>query len=583
MIKFSIQLLFLLTTLTGLVGGSTLDLSFTHRYEGQLLRLGGIRYGKAQPHSVTRLSYLLSDFALQKQDGSWVSVAEQYLWIDLGARRTHGMLNDLPSGTYRAIRFSLGVPKAQNHGDPAQWPAEHALNPNLNQLHWNWSGGYIFLALEGLYRGDDQQLKGFVYHLANDDNLTKIEIPAKFELRQAARLDLGFDLARLLAGTRPLDFVKDGDSSHSAPGDPIASALCANLTGSFSLEAIKYPQGEAPLAPVKPLYLPETFTPYRFTMSARFPRPQLPRDNPLLEERVALGKQLFFDPRLSSNKQISCASCHQADKVFSDPRPLSRGVEDRLGARHSMPLFNLAWKSSFFWDGRAASLREQVLQPIQDHQEMASDLPSLLNDINADQDYSRAFDKAFGEGPATSEKLALALENYLLTLTSYDSKFDRAMAGKVELNELESRGMELFFTEYEPRSGKRGADCFHCHGGANFSDHRFHNNGLAPDSDLGRFAATRQEVDKYLFSTPSLRNVAQSAPYMHDGRFATLEQVIAHYSGPMHRSETLDPNLAKHPKAGLKLTQGEQAALVAFLKTLSDPKFGTSLGEHGEK
>jgi cytochrome c peroxidase len=130
------------------------------------------------------------------------------------------------------------------------------------------------------------------------------------------------------------------------------------------------------------------------------------------------------------------------------------------------------------------------------------------------------------------------------------------MSGKAKLTPAEERGMKLFFTEYEPRSQQYGADCFHCHGGANFSDHQLHNNGLGGT-----------------FSTPSLRNLILTAPYMHDGRFETLEEVIAHYSGPINRSNSLDPNIAKHPKLGLQLKKEDQAALVAFLKTLTDPKY----------
>ena len=166
------------------------------------------------------------------------------------------------------------------------------------------------------------------------------------------------------------------------------------------------------------------------------------------------------------------------------------------------------------------------------------------------------FEKAFGPGEVTEEKIAFALENFLLTLTSYDSKFDRAISGKAELSEIEQRGMKLFFTEYEPRSGQFGADCFHCHGGANFSDHQLHDNGLGAS-----------------FKTPSLRNLSYTAPYMHDGRFKSLEEVIAHYSGPINRSDTLDPNLAKHPRSGLQLSEDQQKALLAFLKTLDDPKY----------
>ena len=208
---------------------------------------------------------------------------------------------------------------------------------------------------------------------------------------------------------------------------------------------------------------------------------------------------------------------------------------------------------------------------------MASDLKEITKRLSENAEYRDAFARAFSSAKITSENIALALENHLLTLTSYDSKFDRAMSGKATLSKEEQRGMELFFTEYEPRSKQLGADCFHCHGGANFSDHQFHNNGLEPTSDSGRFDFTKNKRDKNLFSTPSLRNIALTAPYMHDGRFQTLEEAIAHYSGPAHRSETLDPNLAKHPKAGLQLIKEDQAALISFLKTLSDPKFASEI------
>ena len=185
--------------------------------------------------------------------------------------------------------------------------------------------------------------------------------------------------------------------------------------------------------------------------------------------------------------------------------------------------------------------------------------------------YPALFRAAFGSPEITAEKLGLALEQFLLTLTAYDARFDRALRGQATLTEDEKRGFELFLTEYDPRTGQRGADCFHCHGGPLFSDHQFHNNGLAPnDADPGRWRVTGLESDRGRFATPSLRNVARTAPYMHDGRFATLEEVVAHYSTGIQRSATLDPNLAKHPDGSLPLSATDQAALVAFLKTLTN-------------
>ena len=546
----------LLVLFTPLLAGS-LRIDLSHQFDDQPLTLNSLKYKSTETLSVSRLSYLISQPALQNEDGSWQELPDQYAFIDASSRRTSFTLTKVPPGTYKSFRFSLGVPKKENHGDPAQYAADHPLNPNLNNLHWDWTGGYIFLALEGKFRTSEKELDGFVYHLANDQNLSRIQLAANFRVKNSTALALTFDLRKLLSQPRALSFEKDGKSTHSHPGDPIASALVANLQSAFSVRGASYPPNEVPLAAVTPLYLPEKFTPFPFKMSRRFSIPLLPRDNPLITERVTLGEKLFHDKSLSKNGTISCASCHHQDKAFTDGLTLSKGINEQSGDRNSMPLFNLAWKSSFFWDGRAKSLRDQVLQPVEDHLEMASDLGTVVATL---EESSRPqFDKAFGPGPVTEEKIALALENFLLTLTSYDSKFDEAMSGKAELTSSEKRGMELFFTEYEPRSNQYGADCFHCHGGANFSDHQFHDNGLGEK-----------------FSTPSLRNLVLTGPYMHDGRFKTLEEVITHYSSSIERTATLDPNLAKHPKLGLQLSDEDQAALIEFLKTLTDPKYHDS-------
>ncbi|MEY3896979.1 MAG: hypothetical protein RLZZ214_2500, partial [Verrucomicrobiota bacterium] len=265
---------------------------------------------------------------------------------------------------------------------------------------------------------------------------------------------------------------------------------------------------------------------------------------------------------------LSCASCHAADAAFSDPRKFSTGVRGQTGTRNSMPLMNLAWKTSYFWDGRAPSLRAQALMPIQDHTEMDETLERVINKLTAKSDYPPLFVAAFGPSDISAEKIGLALEQYLLTLTAHDSKFDQALRGKAALSGDEMRGFELFMTEYEPRTGQTGADCFHCHGGPLFSDHQFHNNGLGGD-DPGRAKITGATGDQGKFASPSLRNIALTAPYMHDGRFATLEEVVEHYSSGVLRGPTLDPNLAKHPAGGLNLGTADKAALVAFLKTLT--------------
>ena len=547
-------LIFYMLSIATLSGG-TLRVDISHRFDDLPATLNSLKYKAKETISISRLSYLISQPSLQREDNTWYELPEQFAWIDLSSRRTSFTLTDIPSGSYKALRFSIGVPSETNNKDPSNHPANHPLNPNLNNLHWTWSGNYIFLALEGYYRASEKETKGFVFHLANDQNFSRIQLAANFNMETKTAIGISFNLKKILTQPRSISFQKDGNSTHSKEGDPIASALVANLQSTFSVLGIFYPPTEVPREKITPLYIPDKFTPYPFKMSRSFPMPLLPRDNPLLIERVELGKYLFHDKSLSANGTVSCASCHDSAKAFTDGLPVSTGINGKTGDRNSMPLFNLAWKSSFFWDGRSKSLRDQVLQPIQDHREMASNLSTVVEHLEKTQ--RPRFEKAFGPGPVNEEKIALALENFLLTLTSYVSKFDRAVLGKETLTTKEKRGMELFFTEYEPRSGQLGADCFHCHGGANFSDHQLHDNGLGEG----------------IFATPSLRNLTLTAPYMHDGRFKTLEEVVAHYSGPMKRNKTLDPNLSKHPRLGLQLSSEDQAALVAFLKTLTDPKY----------
>lgn len=205
---------------------------------------------------------------------------------------------------------------------------------------------------------------------------------------------------------------------------------------------------------------------------------------------------------------------------------------------------------------------------------MNETLERVAEKLTADRDYPARFKAAFGTTAVTSERIALALEQFLLTLVSQESKFDQAARKLTQLTPQEQRGLQLFVTEHDPARGLRGADCFHCHGGNLFSNHQFMTNGLPERAgDLGRMEITKSAADRGKFKVPSLRNVALTAPYMHDGRFATLEEVVEHYNGSLHRSPTLDPNLAKHPESGLGLSAEDKAALVAFLKTLTDEPF----------
>ena len=349
-----------------------------------------------------------------------------------------------------------------------------------------------------------------------------------------------------------------------------------NVRGAFEVIGVKadifQDTNADPVA--APVALPKGTAPYKLDITRRFPAVKLPADNPLTEEGVALGRKLFNDPRLSINNSQSCASCHLREHAFTDPRRLSIGATGDIGKRNAMPLFNLAWASDYFWDGRAATLRDQVLVPLQDPHEMAESLENVVKKLEADDSYRDAFRRASGEAGITSTKLALALEQFLLTLVSQDAKFDRAVRKLDTFTPDESRGLELFLTEFDPARGMRGADCFHCHGGTLFTSHKYADNGLdLKPVDSGRMTVTGDETDRGKFKIPSLRNVELTAPYMHDGRFKTLEEVVEHYSSGVHRSPNLDPNLAKHPDEGIKLSSNDKRALVAFLKTLTDRSF----------
>ncbi len=563
-------LIFAALLLLGAVGAAPLVIEITPSAAGRKLTLDSLRYGKSagEIFSVTRLSYLLSGLAFQREDGGWVEAGVEAVWLDAGRRRSVFRLDGIPEGRYQALRFAVGLDAETDAADPAGYPADHPLNPVLNGLHWGWQGGYVSLAIEGHFReaGTKEVPRGYSLHLARAANRTRVHLPVQLDLSSPMRVEIEFDIEALLHAPRSIVFADGSESTHSREGDPVAAALVANLPGAFHVRQVVAAAGEpAKLEKVEPLYLPARPQAYPFKMAANFPMPSLPRDNPLLKNRVALGRAIFNDPLLSRDGTLSCASCHLESHAFSDPRRVSIGIDERIGQRNAMPLFNLAWKGSFFWDGRATSLREQVLMPIREHSELDEQPERVAARLAAAPGYPERFERAFGTPETSVEKIALALENFLLTLTSYQSKFDRAMAGQAQLSAEEKRGFELFMTERDPRTRQYGADCFHCHGGALFSDHGFHDNGLAPTGD------DRGKGGK--FATPSLRNVALTAPYMHDGRFATLAEVVAHYSSGLHRSETLDPNLAKHRGAGLDLSDDDQRALVAFLEALTDPQF----------
>ena len=311
-----------------------------------------------------------------------------------------------------------------------------------------------------------------------------------------------------------------------------------------------------------------------FTYPEHFPAPELAEDYGVTEESVALGAKLFHDNALSVTNTVSCAFCHLPHEAFSDPSLQPWGVRpERSTRRHSMPLFNLAWKKGpFRWDGAEDSLRAQILRPIADPIELGEDLTTLPAKLAKTGNYAELFEGVFGDAEITNERLAVAVEHYLFSLVSADSKFDQVEKGEENFTEEEERGRFLFFQPIVGEDGVKGAGCAECHPAPFFTDHQFHNNGLSlRRRDKGREEVTGEKADRGKFSVPSLRNIEITSPYMHDGRFSTLEQVIAHYSEGLHKSASLDPTLAKLDGKGLQLSEEDEAALVAFLKTLTDP------------
>ncbi len=297
----------------------------------------------------------------------------------------------------------------------------------------------------------------------------------------------------------------------------------------------------------------------------------IPADNPPTAESIALGRKLFFDVRLSADDTVSCATCHNPQLSFTDGLPGSKGIGKRIGRRNAPTVLNSAYYSSFFWDGRAASLEQQAGFPIANPDEMGQSHELSIKKFEKIPEYKKEFEQVFGPGRLTIEKIEMALASYERTLLSGDSPFDRYMYGRDDsaLSPEALRGLKLFMDK------KRG-NCSTCHTigetYATFSDGKFHNLGAGLNSkgeltDLGRYEQTKVEADRGAFRTPDLRNVATTAPYMHDGSLKTLKDVVDFYDGGGSANPQLDPEIKE-----LKLNERERADLVAFLESLTGGK-----------
>jgi cytochrome c peroxidase len=313
--------------------------------------------------------------------------------------------------------------------------------------------------------------------------------------------------------------------------------------------------------------------PYLLELPPNLPPLESPIDNPLTVQGVALGRMLFYEPLLSADGTQSCSSCHIQAFGFSEPNQYSTGIDGIQGTRNAMAVFNLAWSPQLNWDGSAQGLENQALEPIINPIEMHETWENVAEKLNSHPEYPALFKNAFNIDEIDSTYITKAIAQFDRTLISGNSKWDQWIQGEVLFSEQELKGWDLFNVDRTDFSA--GGDCFHCHAAPHFTDFTFHNNGLDSDqsfTDLGLYLMTENDVDKAKFKSPTLRNIEVSGPYMHDGRFQTLEEVIEHYNSGGHASSTVDP-LMKNIGQGLTLSSDDKAALLAFLKTLTDEEF----------
>lgn len=315
------------------------------------------------------------------------------------------------------------------------------------------------------------------------------------------------------------------------------------------------------MATDKQYHKPKTIS---FTIPTGWPKPVYDfSKNPLTEEGVALGLKLFYDDRLSRDGNFSCASCHQQFAAFSTfNHPFSHGIDNSFTTRNAPGLFNLAWKPAFMYDGGITHLDAQPLAPLTAPNEMGESIENALKKIKSDSTYRSMFKAAFGDERITTQRMTKALSQFMLTLVSSNSKYDKVMRGETKFNLMEERGYELF----------KSKKCISCHAEPFFTDFSFRNTGMPADTmlkDYGRYKIINKTADSLMFMVPSLRNVWVTAPYGHDGRFYSINDAIEHYRIGVIANANTDSLL----KNGIPLTNDELNLIRAFLFTLTDKQF----------
>lgn len=292
--------------------------------------------------------------------------------------------------------------------------------------------------------------------------------------------------------------------------------------------------------------------------------PQKVYNVPFDKAKFELGRKLFYDPILSRDNTISCASCHQQFAGFAHSgHAVSHGIESKLGTRNAPGLFNMAWEKRFMWDGGINHIEVMPIAPITNPVEMDLPLANAVAKLNSSAQYKGLFANAFGSSVITSQDMLVAIAHFMAGMVSANSKYDRYLQGEEKLTPEEKKGLELFNTY-----------CENCHTGVLFTDQSFRNNGLDSvfTKDTGRHHITQDEADMGKFKVPSLRNVALTKPYMHDGRVKTLNDVLDHYTNGIKQSATLDESLQQ----GMPLSATDKANIIAFLNTLTDKEFAAN-------
>jgi len=494
------------------------------------------RNAAGNAYGVMRLQYFVSDLTLRRADGTTVRVTDTH-YVDVAEPSSlrYRAAQPVPAGAYVALGLVIGIPKERNLSGAFS-------NPPESLMEWPdaMGGGYHYLKLEGRFVDRNGQLANFKLHtgmLMGIDRSVAITLEGLgLEINDGEHeIEIVMDLAEWLQNPDAYDFnaFLPGMMGNAAAQD------LAQRNGRDVL-AIGYvgpPRNQAP-------------TPHAIPLPSHVPLTMsVPADNPTTVEGVALGRRLYYDAKLDGVSDRACAGCHVQQASFTSRR--AQGIPAHV---------NLGFSTVFLWDGRVEGTLEDVMR-FEVEEFFRADLPALA----ADPVYPEMFARAFGPGPITSRRAAHALAQFQRTLVSFESKFDRIQRGEEAATEEERRGAAIFF-------GETG-DCFHCHGTVLFTDHRFHDIGLDADPVRGRADVTGDAADGGAFKTPTLRNIALTAPYMHDDRYETLKEVVDFYSEGLRPSPTIDPLMQNVARGGIGLTAEQKEDLLAFLHTLTDRAF----------